>query len=265
MTRAFDLLFWPFRAVHPLYALAAASLLTGIIMAAVFRFTSDPRAIRRAKDQLQAGLLAVRIYQDQLGIVLRSYARIGRGSLDYLRRSFVPLAVMLLPLAVILAQLDVRLGYASPRAGDKFLVKVRTARQIPLDQVALEVPDGLALDVPPVRIAEEREIAWRIRAEREGRFTLRVLASGQAFEKQMVVSRDLAALPAARVEGALRQTLFYPGESALGSGAPVESIEIGYRRRQIEVAGYEISWPLPFFVLSLAAAFAMKPVLKAEF
>lgn len=265
MNRVFDLLFRPFQAAHPLYSLAAFSALTGMLLLVVFRYTSNQREIRRAKDRLQAHVLAVRLFQDDLGVVLRSYGRVLAGTLAYIRYSLLPLAVIVFPLAVILAQLDMRLGCTSPRPGGSFLLKIRTAVQVSIEPVTLETPPGLHLDVPPVRMSQEREMNWRLRTERDGEFTLRVVVAGRSFEKKVVASGNLAALPAARVRNRLTQALFYPAESALPQNGLLEAIEIVYPPRAIEVAGYEMSWLLPFFVLSLVAAFAMKPLVRAEF
>ena len=52
------------------------SLITGLLMVLIFRYTSDQNAIRQAKDRLKAHLLAVRLFQDQLPVVLSSYRKI---------------------------------------------------------------------------------------------------------------------------------------------------------------------------------------------
>jgi hypothetical protein len=56
------------------------SLIIGLLMVVVFRYTSDQKAIRLAKDQLKAHLLAVRLFQDQLPVVLSSYGNWGNKS-----------------------------------------------------------------------------------------------------------------------------------------------------------------------------------------
>ena len=53
----------------PLLLVLAISIVIGFLMVIVFRYTSDQKAIGRAKDQLKAHLLAVRLYQDQLPVV----------------------------------------------------------------------------------------------------------------------------------------------------------------------------------------------------
>ena len=66
-----------------LLIVVSVSVVTGLVMVVVFRYTSDQKAIRSAKDKLKAHLLAVRLFQDQLPVVLRSYGRILRGTVTY--------------------------------------------------------------------------------------------------------------------------------------------------------------------------------------
>ena len=50
----------------PLLLVLAVSIVIGLVMVIVFRYTSDQKAIGRAKDRLKANLLAVRLFQDQI-------------------------------------------------------------------------------------------------------------------------------------------------------------------------------------------------------
>src|SRR5881397_745662 len=101
------------------------SLLIGLLMVVVFRYTSDQKAIRLAKDQLKAHLLAVRLYQDQLPVVLRSYGRILRGTGRYIRLAFRPLLFAVIPITLLIVRLDRDLGWMPAEPSQPFLVKVR--------------------------------------------------------------------------------------------------------------------------------------------
>ena len=62
-----------------------------MVMVIVFRYTSDQMAIHVAKDRLKAHLLALRLFQDQIPVVMRSYGRIILATGHYLRLAFKPL------------------------------------------------------------------------------------------------------------------------------------------------------------------------------
>src|SRR6201999_307927 len=64
----------------PLALVVALSIVVGLLMIVLFGYTSNQKAIGVAKDQLKAHLLAVRLFQDQLHVVVGSYGRILRGT-----------------------------------------------------------------------------------------------------------------------------------------------------------------------------------------
>ncbi len=261
----FDLLFWPFRTLDPRYALAAFSLFTGAFLVLVFRYASNQQAIRQVKDRLQAHVLAVRLYQDQLGVVLRSYGRILRCTLTYLGYCLKPLAVMLVPMVLLLAQVELRLGRVALQPRDTFLLQARLDGSVSADQVSLRLPDGLALSAPPVRIPEQKEISWRIRAETYGDFPIEVMAAGQSFTKQVTVAPDLARLSAARLQSNWLQALLHPGELPLPADGPLETIRVRYPPRSIELGPYRRNWLIPFFVLVMVWTLAAKAVTRTQF
>ena len=261
----FDLLFWPFRTLDPRYGLVVFSLLASAFLVFVFRYASNQQAIRRVKDRLQAHVLAVRLYQDQLGVVLRSYGRILRCTLTYLRHCLKPLAVMLVPMVLLLAQVELRLGRVALQPMDTFLLQARLDGRVPADQVTLRLPDGLALSAPPVRIPEQKEISWRIRAETYGDFPIEVMAAGQSFTKQVTVAPDLARLSAARLQSNWLQALLHPGELPLPADGPLETIQVRYPPRSIELGPYRGHWLIPFFVLVTVWTLAAKAVTRTQF
>jgi hypothetical protein len=55
--------------------------------------------------------------------------------------------------------------------------------------------------------------------------------------------------------------MFSSAEPALAENSPIESISINYPDRNIEIAGYGMSWIWLFFVLSMVAGFIFKEVL----
>src|SRR5438105_14265410 len=90
----------------PLMLVFLLSIVIGLLMVVLFRYTSDQKAIRVAKDQLKAHLLAVRLFQDQLPVVLSSYGRIVKGTGRYLQLAFKPLLLVIIPLTLLIVQLD---------------------------------------------------------------------------------------------------------------------------------------------------------------
>ena len=260
-----EILFAPLRGVHPLVALGIIAFLTGAMMLLAYKFTSNQRSIRRAKDVMQAHVLAVRLFQDQIGVVLRSYGRILRATFGYLRLSLVPLLVMFIPLTLLLIQLEARFAYRSPRIGEPFLVTVRVAQPQDVDGVSLETPAGVALTAPLLRDTEAREVVARLEARQPGTWNLVVRLAGGESKKQLIVSERLESLSTERVSPGILARLLNPLEDPLPAGSPVIGIAVDYPERRIALGRFNLNWIVTFFILSLIAGLALKRPLRAEF
>ncbi len=264
VNQLFDLIFFPFRSLNPIYGLLVVSVLTGILMVLVFRTTSNQAGIKQVKERIKAHLLAIRLFQDQLDVVLRTHARILGATLSYMGFSLRPLAVMFLPVVLIMVQLELRLGQHPARAEESFLVAATFAKADGLEQASLQLPPGLALTAPPLRIFERKEITWRVEAREPGVFTLGVVVGEKAFAKTVTVGDSATRLSSKRIRSGLVNQFLYPGEPPLPKEAPVESIEIKYRPRSIDSGLFKSHWLIPFFGLSLIAGLALKGVLRTE-
>lgn len=247
----------------PLFLVTLLSVVVGLLMVLVFRYTSNQDEIRRAKDQLKAHLLAVRLFQDQLAVVLRSYGRILRGTGHYIRLAFTPLLLMIVPMVFLIVYVDHYLGWIPLQPGQQFLVQVQT-RSTALDNISLQVPPELTISAAPVHIPEKNQVVWRLLANREGSYQVEVTSNGEMVSKQVVVSNDLSKLSTTRLRKHFWTRLFASSEPAIPAASPIDSIEVQYPGRDIAVAGFEFNWIVLFFVFSLAAGWIFKTILRIE-
>jgi hypothetical protein len=248
----------------PAVIVVGISLVIGLLMVVVFRYTSDQKAIHVAKDRLKAHLLALRLFQDQIPVVLRSYGRIVLATGRYLRLAFKPLLLVIAPLSFLIVQFDRYLGSMPVEAGQPFLVKVRMDNPNSLNETSLQLPDGLSTTAPAVHVPSESEVVWRVVAEKPGEYFVHVQASDQTLSKRIVVGAGLSRLSPIRLRGKFWERIFVSGEPALPENNPIESIDVQYPARNIAFAGFEWNWIWLFFVLSLAAGFLFKSILGIE-
>jgi hypothetical protein len=253
-----------FRLNLPLVLVALVSLIVGLVMVVVFRYTSDQKAIRITKDQLKAHLLAVRLFRDQPPIVLSSYGRIMRSTGRYLKLAFLPLLYVILPLTLLMVQLDRYLGFVPLQTGQPFLVKVHAASADTLNEALLQLPPEIAATAPAVHIPAENEVVWRVVAEKNGNYEVNIAAAGQTFSKRAVVSSGLARISPVRFRGRFWKRMVVSGEPALPENSPIQSIEVSYPARSIYFAWLEWNWIWLFFVLSLGGGFFFKSILRIE-
>src|SRR6185295_16324981 len=102
ITDAFFSLWAGGNAWAPLVVVAA---LTGLVAAIVFRFSSRQDLLRREAELIQAQLLAMKLFRDDLGTMCGSLGRLLRYTVLRLWHSLPPVLVMGVPFVLLLAQL----------------------------------------------------------------------------------------------------------------------------------------------------------------
>lgn len=253
----------------PLAIVVAVSLVTGLLMVVLFGYTSDQKAIGIAKDQLKAHLLAVRLYRDQIPVVMSSYGKILRGAGRYMKLGFKPLLYVIIPITLLMVQIDRYLGQTPLSAGVPFLLTVHLSRHpsggAALNDVTLDLPLEIEMTAPPVHvIAEngpENEIVWRLAGSKNGDYEVKINSAGETIEKNVRVGGVLPRISAVRLRGKFWERMFSSAEHAVPENSPIESISINYPDRNIDIAGYEVNWILLFFIFSMAAGFIFKELL----
>ncbi|MGB9074461.1 MAG: hypothetical protein WCC22_17615 [Terriglobales bacterium] len=253
-----------FLLTSPLAIVVVLSLVIGLAMVVLFGYTSDQKAIKIAKDQLKAHLLAVRLFRDQLPVVMGSYGKILRGTGRYLKLAFKPLLYVIIPITLLIVQLDRCLGSTPVQRNAQFLLTVGTTGADVLNGVSLELPPEITMTAPAVRIPAGNEIVWRLAAAEDGKYEARITAGGQSVVKTVRVSSDLAWVSSVRLRGRFWERIFTSGEAALPQNGPIESISINYPERNIGIAGYEMNWIWLFFILSMVAGFLFKELLGIQ-
>ena len=190
---------WSSLFITPLAIVIWLSLVIGLLMVLLFAWTSDQKAIGIAKDQLKAHMLAVRLFQDQISVVMKAYWRIIRGTGRYIRLAFKPLLFVIIPITFLIVEADRYLGWTAIQPEQAFLIKVKTDHADGLNDVSLSLPPGISLSAPPVHVPAENEVVWRVIADKDGAYDLGVAASGQTYTKRVVVSPSVSRLSLERL------------------------------------------------------------------
>jgi hypothetical protein len=260
--RLFAVALDPLDRLPPLVGLVGVSAVSGVLLIFVFRWSSNPAAIRAARRQAQAHLLAVRLYRDDLAVVFRAQARFLGALGRYLGHMAVPFAVMSVPFALLFAQLDARYGSRALYPGERVIVEAIVSR---VDDWALKAADGVEVEAGPVRIAERGEIDWRIVAKSPGRWQIALSGGDRTIEKEVRVSVDIAGAPVRRMASSVSSLFLAPAEPAIDDGSGVHTIEIDYPTLPLAFFGYRTSWIVVFLIVSAGVAFALRRTLGVEF
>jgi len=247
-----------------LWVVLGVSVVIGLLMVLVFRYTSNQKAIARAKDTLKAHLLAVRLFQDQLPVVLRAYGKILHGTGSYLRLTFTPLLIAILPMTFLIIQLDRYLGSMPLQPGQPFLLEAQADNAESLDQMQLHLPDGLTSSAAPVHIPAEKLVVWRLEARRAGQYDVGIESGGQTLDKRIIVSSTMERLSRVKLRGEFWERALSSAEPALPEGSAIQLISVNYPERNIRFLGIDWNWIVLFFVVSLGAGFIFKSALGIQ-
>jgi hypothetical protein len=263
----FDALFAALGRLGPEGSMAVVSLLVALFMLFIFKKTSNQAGIRRAKDRIKAHLLELRLYKSDFGQTMRSQGRILAANGRYFLYALKPMLVMIVPILLVLVQLDARFGSRALEPGETALLKVKVEPSVGLTglEPVLEAPAGIFVETPPLRIEEEHEVDWRVRAVTKGVHALTVRIGDLTANKNLSVSRPLPAkVVPLRVRRGGTAELLHPGEKPLPKGFGIVSIEVAYPSDRLSYFGWRVHWLVAFFLLSILLGFGLKGVFKVE-
>jgi hypothetical protein len=263
----FDVLLAPLGEEHAWFDLLFWSVAGGVVALIVYKYVSNQRGIERAKNAIKVHLLEIRLFKENIALVIGATARILLKNALYLGHNLLPLLVMIVPMMTILFQLEAHYAHDPLRVGSANTLVVELDESRPgvpntatglARSVRLEIPKGLSLDAPPVRTAEGR-IAWRFRAEQPGDHVVAIHVGDLVVEKRIAVGGPPRKVPVLRTKSL--EGFLYPGEPALPGDSPVASIRLRYPARDLGwLPGGEMGVLATFFGLSILSGFALKGV-----
>lgn len=258
-----DAVFAVLAPLPPSVALAIISGVAGVVMLLAFRYTSNQAGIGRAKDEIKANLLALKLYKDEMRVTFVSQWRLFKALGRFQWYMLKPVLVMLVPMLLALAQMGVRYQWRPMAVGGRTMVTmaIDDAAMDP-HSVALAPNPAVAVEVGPV--AGGSEIAWRIRAQEPGRHTLRFTVGDRSVEKELVVDEHANRVSFERPGRRWTAQLLHPIEPVVTAPGSVRSITVHYPDRQSYIHGADY-WVLTFFVVSMLVAIVLKPVFKVRF
>ena len=260
----FNALFWLVHWLPPAWQVIVLALPGALFALWVYKMISNQAAIRDAKDKIIAHLLELRLFRDDIRVLLgaqgRVFASIGR----YLGHSLLPMVVMLPIFLLLLIQIESRFAFRGLAADEQALVTVGVSSNGPVSRLpaTLDATDGMRVATPALRADSSGEIYWRVHAVTPGPHNLKLRIGGEQADR-IVSGEGSGAMTMAYRASDLR-TLLYPRAAALPSDGPLETLAIDYPRARGEFAGLSsTSWL--FFGMVMVFAFALRRLFDVSF
>lgn len=263
----FDWLLWPLQGLSTTWQVILLGLPTAVLALLVYRYASNQAAILAAKEKIAAYLLELRLYPDDLRLILRAQGQVFRHVLKYMGHALLPMTVMIVPLTLIIIQVETRYAFRGLKPGESaILSSVMLDGNWPATalKTALALPVGLFQETPVLRINSTHEVHWRLRAEQYGEYRVKIILGEKHFDRRVLVGQSNGKISPSVYRANDIRTLLYPAEPALKEEAEVVAIHLSYPRvRTVFLGLSSASWIL--FGASLFFGFALRRLFGVTF
>jgi hypothetical protein len=168
---------------------------------------------------------------------------------------------MFIPVVLILIQLNFWFAYDSLQTGQQTILKVKLGDDRRLMDTSIEIKSdpGIKIETQALRIIEDNEIDWRIRALEKGVHHIYLSLDNAEYTKSLSVGQKrLSKISPLKIQKKFFRELGYPVERPLPKNSGIESIEIVYPKRNLNLFGLRLHWLIAFFVLSIIFGFSLK-------
>ena len=238
---------------------------TGVLLLAVFKYTSDQRAIHRVRNDIDAHLLALKLFKDSARVAMRAQGRVLLGAGRLFVLAVVPMLVMAVPVTLLLGQLGLWYEARPLRVGEESVITLGLGGDAgsPWPAVSLEPSDAVDVTAGPVRVRSRREVCWGVKARQLGRHRLAFRVDDRTVAKELAIGDGFMRVSAERPGWDVSSILMNPWEPPFRPGEPVRSIAIAYPERSSWTSGTGY-WVIYWFIISMVAALCFRSTLNVK-
>jgi len=263
----FDVPLYLFRGLNPWIGMIVIAILTSVILLYIYKYTSNQTQIKKYKEKIKGHFLEVRLYKDIPRLIFKAEWNAIKSNFIYLRYVLVPLAIMIPIFVVFIIQLWAYYNYNQFKPGDTTLVKVKLSEEASSDELnlKLEVPAGLIVDAPRLKMEKEKEVNWRLKVEEKGIYDLTFTKpDGATFTKKLKAGDRIERISKIRPGPGILDQLFNPNETPYPASLNIASVELAYDDTPKNLYAMGYLWWIPYLLLAIIFAFALKGLLKVE-
>lgn len=241
------------------------AVVTGMFMLLIFKYTSNQRSVKCVRDGIKANLLALSLFKDSMAVSLRCQRRVLAGAFRLLLLAIVPMLVMTVPMCLLLAQLALWYQARPLRVGEEAVLTVQLSADDSevMPEVRFEPTACAAATIGPVLVPSKRMICWNLQAKEDGYHRLVLNVDGRNVEKELAVGDGSMRVSLKKPGGNWFETMLHPLEPPFPRGSVIQAIEIDYPDRDGWASGSG-SWLIFWFLVSIVAAFCVRPWLKVN-
>jgi uncharacterized membrane protein (DUF106 family) len=237
---------------------------TGVLLLVAFKYTSNQLAIKRARNAINANLLAAKLFKDNMSAVLKAQGGVFMGAVRLMALSIVPMLIMAIPVTLFMTQLSLWYQARPLGVGEEALLAVRLGGNAdsPPPEVTLQPSEAIDVTLGPANMSD-RTVYWNVVGKTPGTWTLAFQAGETAAEKEIAVGDDFRRVSIKRPARDWEELVLHPWEAPFARESIVQAIEIDYPERTGWTSGTN-NWIIFWFIASMVAAFVFKPLLNVN-
>ncbi len=263
-----DLLMRPFVNLPLIVPVTVMAAIATVLFLLVYRWTSNQEGLVRVKNKLAASFFEIRLWNDDIGAIFRAQRDLLWNNLKYIGLNLVPILWLTIPFALAMGQLQGYWGYEPFLPGESRVVRAEVLGEIASagrPDLELELPEGITLTAPPVWSRKAHEMAWQVRAEAPGAYEIALRLGDQTTNKAVTVGKGALRRSPIRANGNWIDRILYPSEPALDEATGLKRITIDYNDAEVDMGFWSIHWLVPFLLLTIVFAFAIRERMGVTF
>jgi hypothetical protein len=266
VTQFFNFILKPFENGHAHAGLVLVSIITGAVMLFLFKLTSNQQAMKEVKTRISAYFLEMRLYKEDISVVMASQRNILKANMGYMKLAVIPALVMIVPVILIMVQLNLRYAQTGFRPGDTAMVKVKVEEGVDVvrNRVNLKAQGGVEKASPAVRIPSLNETDWKIKLTENGIHNLTFETASGDMTIPVYATDRLIPIFGTFKKASFMETVFNPGAPRVPDGVPIESVEILYPEMSFGWGFISLSWLWSFLIISMGFGVILKFLFGVE-
>ncbi|MDF1801107.1 MAG: hypothetical protein P1V81_18210 [Planctomycetota bacterium] len=243
----FNLLLWPFEGLGALVTLTVVSIVFMPLSMLFFKRFSSQKGIAAAKGKIKGHMIEIRIYQDDLMVVMKAVCKVMYYNLKYLFLNFAPFVPLSIPFVIVVAQLVVRFGFAPIPVEENELADLRPGQGVMIEvvfdedskakaldlEIVLPEGGGLAFLSPIVANAADGVAFREFVVVKPGAYDVEFRVGGETETKRVVTGTEPERLMQPIRTSSFWDQWLWPVEPSFSAASGLASIEIAYPDRQL--------------------------------
>ena len=252
LRRLVELTLAPFDRLPEFVALTLLSVITGVLLLFVVRWTTPQRFVDRARNRMMSAVYETRLFLNDPGRLIKAQGRLLAWSVLYVGSMLPAFVLAAVPMGLYFAHMDGRYGRAPLSALEPVVLRADLGAGANPSSVALQVPVGVAVAAGPVVLPGQ--VYWRLAVTNAGVHELQLRLGREVAVKRLVASAD-SPVSESRTSG-LAGLLDQTTEPPLPADSGFARITMAHPERADTWLG--MAWWLYWMAVATVAALALR-------